>query len=137
MDGTLVIGIHQLYARQSHLIDSGNAEGWARTFTPDGEFHSPTYPAPVAGRAPLRDFAQGFARNARAAGEVHRHVVTNVYVESVNPARAQVSAYLQVVATSVTGGTRLLRLTTVHDLLVRHGDDWRVARRDVRRDDAA
>jgi len=137
MDASAVTGIHQLYARQSHLIDSGSAEAWAQTFTPDGEFHSPTYPAPVVGRTPLRDFAQGFTRDARAAGEVHRHVVTNVYVESVGPEEAQVSAYLQVVATRVRGGTRLLRLTTVHDRLVRHGQEWRVARRDVRRDDTA
>jgi len=135
MDVTLVIGLQQLYARQSHLIDSGDAEGWARTFAPDGEFHSPTYPAPVVGRDPLRDFAEGFARNARAQGEVHRHVVTNVHVESADSREAQVSAYLQVVATRVTGGTRLLRLTTVHDRLVRSGEDWHVARREVRRDD--
>ncbi|GAA0991767.1 nuclear transport factor 2 family protein [Nocardiopsis tropica] len=137
MDGTQVTGIHQLYARQSHLIDSGNAGGWADTFTPDGEFHSPTYPAPVVGRTPLRDFARDFARDARAGGEVRRHVVTNVYVESLEAEEARVSAYLQVMATRVAGGTRVLRLTALHDRLVRHGDDWRVARRDVRRDDTA
>ncbi|PDP87123.1 hypothetical protein CQJ94_13265 [Glycomyces fuscus] len=137
MDSALVIGIQQLYARQSHLIDGGHAEAWARTFAPDGEFHSPTYPAPVVGRDRLRAFAEDFAHAAREAGEVRRHVVTNLLVESADTTHAQVSAYLQVVGTRVTGDTRILRLTTISDRLVRDGEAWRVARRDVRRDDTA
>ncbi|WP_019608975.1 nuclear transport factor 2 family protein [Nocardiopsis sp. CNS-639] len=137
MDGSLITGIHQLYARQSHLIDGGHADAWARTFTPDGEFHSPTYPAPVVGRDRLRAFAEDFAHAAREAGEVRRHVVTNLFVESADTTQAQVSAYLQVIGTRVTGDTAILRFTTVSDRLVRDGQDWRIARRDVRRDDTA
>lgn len=34
------IDIQQLYARYALLIDSGDAEGWAGTFTPDGVFNN-------------------------------------------------------------------------------------------------
>lgn len=32
--------IQQLYARYAHLIDTGDAEGWANTFTQDGVFNN-------------------------------------------------------------------------------------------------
>lgn len=137
MESALITGIHQLYARQSHLIDGGDAEAWARTFTPDGEFHSPTYPAPVVGREGLRAFAEDFARGAGEAGEIRRHVVTNLFVESADSTKAQVSAYLQVIGTRGTGQTRILRFTTLRDRLVHDGRTWRIAHRDVRRDDTA
>ena len=34
------IDIEQLYARYNHLIDSGDAEGYAALFTPDGSFNA-------------------------------------------------------------------------------------------------
>lgn len=34
------IEIQQLYARYNLLIDTGDAEGWANTFTPDGVFNN-------------------------------------------------------------------------------------------------
>ena len=33
------IDIEQLYATYNHAIDSGDAQGWAGTFTPDGTFN--------------------------------------------------------------------------------------------------
>ncbi|GAB3743256.1 nuclear transport factor 2 family protein [Nocardiopsis nanhaiensis] len=135
MEATTFVEVQQLYARQSHLIDSGRAEEWARTFTEDGEFHSPSYPGPVIGRQALRAFAERFTKDARDAGEVRRHVITNVFAEPGSSGELQVSAYLQVIATAVTGLTRTLRFTTVHDRLRRDGDTWYTARREVHRDD--
>lgn len=34
------IDIEQLYATYNHAIDSGDAEAWAATFTPDGTFNT-------------------------------------------------------------------------------------------------
>ena len=34
------IEIEQLYATYNHAIDSGDAEAWAATFTPDGSFNT-------------------------------------------------------------------------------------------------
>ncbi len=139
MDIAQASPIHQFYARQSHFIDSGRAREWADTFTPDGEFHSPTYPEPVVGTAALTAFAAGFHRRASEQGEVHRHVVTNVWVrDDVEPPfdGVVVEAYLQVLATAVGGSTRILRMTTLNDHLVVADGRWAVTRREVRRDDA-
>lgn len=135
VDATVLAQLHQLYARQSHLIDGGAAEEWARTFTPDGEFCSPSYPAPVVGAEELTAFAERFLAAATAAGEVHRHVITNVDVEPSDGDTLAVRAYLQIVATVRGGQSRVVRFTTLTDRVVRHDGAWRIARRTVRRDD--
>lgn len=129
------VEIHQLYGRQSHLIDEGHAAEWAATFTDRGEFHSPSYPAPVVGTAALTEFARGFFSNASVAGEAHRHVLTNIAVDRLGDDELEVRAYLQIVATRIGGDSRLVRFTTVTDRVVREGGQWRIARRTVRRDD--
>ena len=136
VDAGTLVQIHQLYGLQSHLIDDGSARAWAETFTPDGEFCSPTYPAPVTGHDDLEAFAERFRAGAHAAGEVHRHVVTNVAVEPAGDDTLRVRAYLQIVATARGGESRLVRVTTLDDLVVRHDGAWRIARRSVTRDDA-
>ncbi|MFD6860264.1 nuclear transport factor 2 family protein [Rhodococcus sp. NPDC060090] len=136
VDAALLARIHQLYGRQSHLIDGGFAREWAQTFTPDGEFCSPSYPAPVTGTDALEAFAGRFYVGARDAGEVHRHVITNVAVDRVDDDTLRVRAYLQIVATARGGASRLVRFTTIDDRVVRHGDTWLVDRRTVARDDA-
>ena len=132
-----IVEIHQLYGRQSHLIDEGHAAEWAATFAADGEFHSPSYPAPVVGAAALTEFADAFFTNASAAGEAHRHVITNIAAERVGDDELEVHAYLQIVATRIGGESRLVRFTTVTDRVVREDGQWRIARRAVRRDDQA
>ncbi|WP_019544431.1 nuclear transport factor 2 family protein [Streptomyces sulphureus] len=136
--GARLAEIHQLYALQSHLIDSGRAAEWAATFTDDGAFHSPSYPEPSVGTGQLTAFAEQFAADARSAGEVRRHVLTNLVVHPEEHADGSlaVEAYLQIVATPHGGAPRLVRFTTVSDRLVREGHAWRVAHRTVRRDDA-
>ncbi|WP_420879736.1 nuclear transport factor 2 family protein [Rhodococcus sp. (in: high G+C Gram-positive bacteria)] len=132
-----IVEIHQLYGRQSHLIDEGHAAGWAATFTADGEFHSPSYPAPVVGTAALTEFADAFFTNASVAGEAHRHVITNIAVERTGDDELEVHAYLQIVATRIGGESRLVRFTIVTDRVVREDGQWLIARRAVRRDDQA
>jgi 3-phenylpropionate/cinnamic acid dioxygenase small subunit len=127
--------VTRLYARQSRLIDEGYAEGWAATFTADGEFHSPSYPEPYVGTAALVAFAERYAE-AQAGGTVSRHVVTNVDVLPGEGDSLTVHAYLQIVATPRGEQSRLVRMTTITDRLVPAGDTWLVAHRQVRRDDA-
>lgn len=134
----VALQVQRAYARQSRLIDSGDAAGWAATFTADGEFHSPSYPEPAAGTAALRAFAQAFADNGLAAQTVTRHVITNVDVlPGADDDHLVAHAYLQIVATPDGGDSRLVRLTTVTDQLVRDGGRWLVTHRQVRRDTAA
>ncbi|WP_418063762.1 nuclear transport factor 2 family protein [Pimelobacter simplex] len=139
----VVIAATRLYARQSRLIDEGDAPGWAATFTADGVFDSPSYPEPAVGTAALVRFAEDFRASCARTATRLRHVVTTVDVLPVpaaagDPARVVAHAYLQIVATPAGEESRLVRLTTLTDELVRddaapHG--WRVARRRVRRDD--
>ncbi|XBB70186.1 nuclear transport factor 2 family protein [Nocardioides sp. WV_118_6] len=138
----VVTGVTRLYARQSRLIDEGDAQGWAATFTADGVFDSPSYPQPVVGTAALLGFAEDFRTVVERTRTRLRHVVTNVDVrpgpDAGDPDRVVAHAYLQIVETPAGEGSRLVRLTTITDDLVR--DDtaalgWRVARRRVRRDD--
>lgn len=135
--------VERFYARQSRLIDEGDARGWAATFTPDGVFDSPSYPQPARGAEELEAFARGFRDNGIATATRMRHVITNVDVVTETPDAATVHAYLQIVATPQGHDSRLVRLTTITDQLVRRPDaeagagGWLVAHRAVRRDDAA
>ncbi|MFD8568420.1 nuclear transport factor 2 family protein [Streptomyces sp. NPDC059639] len=127
--------IHQLYNRQSHLIDGGRAAAWAATFTADATFDSPSYPAPVTGTAALTAFAERFTATAEADGAVRRHVVTNLVAETEGPDALRVLGYLQIVATPRGGEPRTERLTTLTDRVVRDEGTWRIAARRIRRDD--
>jgi hypothetical protein len=60
--------IQQLYARYNVLIDRGDAEGWAATFTPDGQFNQFT------GRESLIQFVKGV--HERTGGQ-RRHWNSN------------------------------------------------------------
>lgn len=135
--GAVVVQVQRAYARQSRLIDSGDAAGWAATFTDEGEFHSPSYPEPAVGAEALREFAESFARAGHQAQAVSRHVVTNVDVlPGADDDQVVAHAYLQIVTTPYGGESRLVRLTTITDRLERHDGAWLVAHRQVRRDDA-
>lgn len=136
LDAATLAQVHQLYGAQSHLIDGGRAREWAATFTADGEFHSPTYPAPVTGTAELAAFAERFFAGARAAGVTPRHVITNIVAERSGTRALRVRAYLQIVSTPAGGEPRLDRLTTITDDLIPLGGRWLIRRRVVRRDDA-
>ncbi|GAA1198619.1 nuclear transport factor 2 family protein [Prauserella alba] len=125
--------LHQLYGAQSHFIDDGNADAWAATFTPDGEFHSPSYPEPVVGTTALTAFADEFARQEG----VTRHVLTNLFATRQGPDELLVRAYLQLVHTQQAGPSTVVRQTTVTDRVVRSTVGWRISRRTVRRDDEA
>ncbi|WP_280434165.1 nuclear transport factor 2 family protein [Nocardia carnea] len=134
-DPATVAAVHQLYGWQSQFIDSGHAADWAATFTVAGEFHSPSYPEPVTGRGALTEFARNFYETARAADEVHRHVVTNIAIRQLDDATLEVGAYLQIVATPRGGRSFLARMTTFEDRLQRTDGGWAIARRRVSRDD--
>jgi uncharacterized protein (TIGR02246 family) len=132
----IVVQVLRLYARQSRLIDGGDASGWAQTFTKDGVFASPSYPTPATGTDELVAFAERFAAG-NASGSVSRHVITNVDVlPGSDDDHLVVHAYLQIVTTPRGELSELVRLTTITDQLVRIDGHWQVAHRQVVRDDA-
>jgi len=62
------IDIEQNYSRYYQTIDSGDAEGWANTFTDDGEFNG------TKGRAALMESRK------KAGPSKTRHVVSNLVI---------------------------------------------------------
>jgi uncharacterized protein (TIGR02246 family) len=105
--------ILQLMYRYNHLIDSGDAAGWAETFTEDGVFD-------VAGQV-RSGHSELTAFAAEQAG--HRHVVVNPVID-VTGDSATVRAYFVVYAGGALRGTG-----TYADELVRTPDGWRFAKR--------
>jgi 3-phenylpropionate/cinnamic acid dioxygenase small subunit len=123
--------VRNLYARQAHLIDSGQHDDWAHTFTPDGEFHSPTYGQPAIGSKQLAGISKAFGQAAQKSGERHRHLIDNIWVVECDATSAQVRAYLSIVATKEAGETRILRIVTLDDQLAMTEQGWQVSRRMV------
>jgi SnoaL-like domain len=106
--------ILQLLYRYNHTIDSGDAQGWADTFTDDGVFGPPTGQV-VSGREALVDFA--------SAVTGLRHVVVNPLVDIVDDA-ATVRAY----HLGFQGTTLALFLSSL-DEVVRTPSGWRFPKR--------
>ncbi|MCG7300562.1 nuclear transport factor 2 family protein [Brevibacterium ravenspurgense] len=102
------------YGSQSKLIDSGDHEGWAATFTDNGVFDSPTYQVPAEGREDLIRISRKFQETAAQAGSAQRHVVVNISVQKLAADGAEVSAYLLVTASS-HGKTEVLRIVNIND----------------------
>lgn len=131
-DETQLAVLQNFYARQAQLIDTGQHEAWAGTFTADGEFHSPTYGKPAIGQAQLADISRRFGESAQQADERQRHIVQNVWVTQCDGRTAQVRAYVMIAGTSLENKqTRILRIVTNIDQLERTADGWRIRHRQI------
>ncbi|QJS98971.1 SnoaL-like domain-containing protein [Streptomyces asoensis] len=125
------------YARQMQRLDSGDAQGWAATFTEDALFHLPTRPEPMRGRAALESGARTAAAAIAAAGERRRHV-TGMFVIDERPDGAlDVRAYTVIYATRIGGASRVHQVCVCEDVLVRAQGGLRVRSRRVSLDDQA
>jgi len=129
--------IQQFYADSMHLLDSGDAVGWAATFTEDGTFEpQPPRPA-VRGRANLADGAARAAADRAAKGETHRHWHGMVSVRAGDDADSvRVRCYALIVVTPAGGEPRLHQACVCEDELVRTDAGWLVRHRRVTRDGA-
>jgi uncharacterized protein (TIGR02246 family) len=125
------LAIQQLYARQSHAIDSGDALGWAACFTSDGAFRSPTYGDAIVGTVALTAFAEAFARAAAEAGVVRRHWTTALVLDADTEDVVAARCYAMVLTTAVGEQPLIERTVVFHDRLVRRGGCWLIERRQV------
>jgi hypothetical protein len=127
------LAVYDLYARQAHLIDGGAADGWAKTFTVDGRFSSPTYGLTAVGRGELAEFAASSNNAALARGQQYRHWVDQLVIQQQGPGEMRVDGYMLIVATTAesTGIERSLRLV---DVLRCVDGEWLVASREMFRD---
>jgi hypothetical protein len=121
------IDIEQLYAQYNHAIDSGDAEGWAATFTPDGTFNR------FAGKEALVGFIGQWKEKMN--GMNRRHWNTNLRIlPSKDGASATVFLMLldvgQKPATIVSTGM-------YNDTLVKTAEGWRFKTRQTKMDAVA
>jgi hypothetical protein len=118
------IDIEQLYATYNHAIDSGDAEAWAATFTPDGTFNK------FAGHDQLVGFIQQWKEKMN--GGNRRHWNTNLRIlPSKDGASASVFLMLVDVSTKSIVATGMY-----NDTLVKTAGGWRFKTRATKMDAA-
>jgi hypothetical protein len=118
--------IQQLYARYNNAIDSGDAEGWAATFTPDGVFNT------FVGHDALVGFVKTWRE--KLGGATRKHWNNNLQV-SGNSKEASGSVYLMLVDFS-TKPPSILATASYADTLIKTKDGWRFTKRTTKGDSA-
>lgn len=122
------LAIAELLARYNHAFDSGDADGWADCFTPDGALEG------RRGRIEGRDALRQFATEAVGRG-TYRHVLGNVVIEDshVVPRSAIVKSYMiyyEVRAEHMT----LIETAIQSDQVVKFEGAWRLRERTIVQD---
>jgi hypothetical protein len=116
--------IQQLYARYNMAIDSGDAEGWAATFTADGVFNT------FVGHDALVGFVKTWRE--KLGGATRKHWNNNLQVTG-NAKEATASVYLLLVDFG-TKPPSILTTGTYSDSLVKTKDGWRFTKRTTKGD---
>lgn len=113
------VEIQQLYARYNNAIDSGDAEGYAATFTPDGVFN--TFNG--------HDALVGFIHNwhDKMGGATRRHWNSNLTITPTAEGAAG-SVYLLLVDVGVRPPS-VFAAAKYEDQLVKTSDGWRFKKR--------
>src|SRR5580765_4301507 len=121
------VDIQQLYARYNLAIDTGDGEGWAGTFTPDGVFNSTN-----KGHDALVQFIKDW-RDKRD-GANRRHLNSNMAL-TPNADGAKGAIYLLLLNVGVRPAT--IATTGIYeDVLVKTAQGWRFKSRIVHADPA-
>jgi len=122
------VDIAQLYARYNTAIDTGDADGWAATFTPDGVFNGTT-----RGHEALVQFVHDWRDKRNGANR--RHWNSNLVVTRT-PEGANGSVYLQLLDVGVRPAAATLT-AMYEDRLVKTADGWRFKSRLLHNDPVA
>jgi len=125
------VEIRDLISRYNKAIDTGDADGYANTFTPDGQFIGIV--GTFNGRDELRAFAEAYSTEEQYAEFYSaQHWVTNVVADG-DADEATVFSHIQMVKPLPEGGTILL--VGHYDDIVRKVDgQWLFAQRIVASD---
>jgi len=129
--------IEKLMWHYVRALDTGNADAYAATFTPDGQFGSGANA--VKGHEGLKKMMAGFsqrAAEAEAKGEKRPpmyHVIANSYLEFTDKDHAHMEAYWMTVFASPGSNTpvRVAAAGREVDELARVGGQWLIKLRDV------
>jgi SnoaL-like domain len=122
-----VADIQQLYARYNFAIDTGDAAGWADTFTADGVFNKV-----FTGREALMGFIKLWREKLNGANRRHWNSNLNL---SATPSGAHGGVYLMLLDVGVKPAA-IASTGTYSDELVKTKDGWRFKTRAVISDPA-
>lgn len=118
-----LVEIQQLYSKYNWTLDSGDAQGYAATFTPDGVFNN------NVGKDAIVKFAEGFHKGM---GAQVKHWNTNLMITpSATGASGQV--YL-VLVNFATKPISIVTSATYSDELVKTPQGWRFKKRATKGD---
>ena len=116
--------IQQLYANYNTAIDSGDAEAWAATFTPDGVFNT------FAGHDALVGFVKMWRE--KLSGATRKHWNNNL---SITGDGKQASGHVYLMLVDVgSKPASIITTATYTDSLVKTKDGWRFAKRTTKAD---
>lgn len=119
------VDIQQLYARYNLTIDTGDAEGWAGTFTPDGVFNNSS-----RGHDALVQFVHDWRDKRNGANR--RHWNSNLVITPTTGG-AKGSVYLQLLDIGVRPAVPAM--TAIYeDTLVKTATGWRFKLRIIHSD---
>jgi hypothetical protein len=118
------VEIEQLYAQYNQAIDSGDAEGWAATFTPDGTFNR------FAGHDALVGFVHQWLE--KMDGGHRRHWNTNLRIVGTSEG-ASGSVYLMLLDVT-TRPPSIVGTGAYTDTLVKTAAGWRFKSRTYKGD---
>ena len=130
--------IEKLMWQYVRALDTENADAYADTFTPDGQFGSGANA--VKGREALKkmiaDFRQRAADNESKSGEKRPamyHVIANSYLEFLDKDHARLEAYWMTVfaAAGPKESARVAAAGREVDELIRLNGQWLIRTRDV------
>jgi hypothetical protein len=111
--------IQQLYAKYNIAIDSGDAEGWAATFTPDGVFNT------FRGHDQLVNFVKNWREKLN--GATRKHWNNNL---QINGDSKEASGYVYLMLVDIsTKPASILTTMTYTDSLVKTKNGWRFTKR--------
>jgi uncharacterized protein (TIGR02246 family) len=122
------VEIEDLIARYNKAIDTGDAEAWANTFTPDGEFHGVV--GDFVGREALVSFVKAYSTEEQFAEfAAAQHWVTNIVLTGDGD-DAELFAHVMMVLPTPEGG-RITFVAHYEDELRRVNGRWLFTKRHV------
>jgi len=127
--------VQQFYARQMQLLDDGEVDAWADTFTEDGVFAANAQPEPTVGREAIVAAARKATEQFAAQGIQRRHWLGMVSVTGQEGTTVTARCYALVIETP-RGGQSAIRVSTLCEDVLELGPAGPVVRRrDITRDD--
>jgi uncharacterized protein (TIGR02246 family) len=121
--------IRNVISRIAILADQGDLDEYADQFTEDAVWTLPG--APRRGRAAIRAGAEERrGQGITGPGTATRHLSTTVTVSVERPDRAVADSYFVFLQDTTTSPT-IVNMGAYHDTLVRQGQTWRLARREI------